>query len=121
MNKACEQPRWNCFWFDMPDKETKSQNVGNVLAGDLASWESEGGAPQAALRANGAAQVSRSEAEEHILQCLGAAVIAQWNALPTRVQRHVFDHAVSMGDPRHTTQVKEQIARFLHNHKDDIR
>jgi hypothetical protein len=105
----------------MTDTNTTSRKASNQLDGALAGWETKGGAPQAAWRADDAAQVSLSLAEERILQCLGAAVIAQWNDLPTRVQRRVFDHAVSLGDPRHTRQVKEQIARFLHDHKDDTR
>ena len=52
-----------------------------------------------------------------ILQCLGAAVIAQWTELPTDVQKTLFEHAVSSGDPRHSNHLREQIARFLHNHK----
>lgn len=105
----------------LTNTNTTSRNASNQLAGALAGWESEGGAPQAASRADDAEPISLSEAEERILQCLGAAVIAQWNDLPTGVQRRVFDHAVSLSDPSHTRQVKEQIARFLHNHKDDTR
>ena len=58
------------------------------------------------------------EEEEHILQCLGAAVVTRWNDLPTEVQRELFASAVSVSEPLHTTELKEQIARFLHNHKD---
>lgn len=47
------------------------------------------------------------------------AVIVQWNHLPTEIQRQLFQHAVSIGEPRHASQLKEEIARFLHNHKDD--
>jgi hypothetical protein len=50
-----------------------------------------------------------------------ATVLVQWNDLPTRIQRQLFDKAASTGEPRYTTQLKEQIARFLHNHKDDTR
>jgi hypothetical protein len=35
--------------------------------------------------------------EEHVLRCLGAAVIMQWNALPTTLQREIFDTAGSVG------------------------
>ena len=62
-----------------------------------------------------------SEGEERILQCLGAAVLLQWNDLPTRIQRQLFEHAVAMGEAGQTAQLKEQIARFLHKHKDDER
>jgi hypothetical protein len=29
--------------------------------------------------------------EEHILRCLGAAVIIQWNNIPKKLQRELFD------------------------------
>ena len=35
--------------------------------------------------------------EEHVLRCLGAAVIMQWNALPKSMQREIFDTAASVG------------------------
>jgi hypothetical protein len=59
-----------------------------------------------------------AEIEEHILRCLGAAVIMQWNTIPTKLQRDLFDTAGSLGDVLQTTALRGQIARFLHNHKD---
>ena len=56
--------------------------------------------------------------EEHILRCLGAAVIMQWDAIPTKLQRELFDTAGSLGDVRQTTELRGQIARFLHDYKD---
>jgi hypothetical protein len=77
----------------------------------------------------GAAEVADKEAalrtaaqiEEHILRCLGAAVIMQWNTIPTKLQRELFDTAGSVGDLLSTAQLRGQIARFLHEHKDDER
>jgi hypothetical protein len=60
----------------------------------------------------------RTEAD-HILACLGAAVIMRWNTLPNKIQRELFEHAGSIGDVPETTELKGQIARFLHHHKDD--
>jgi hypothetical protein len=62
--------------------------------------------------------------EERILRCLGAAVIMQWNTLPTKLQKELFDNASSVAalleaGAVETGAVKGQIARFLHNHKDD--
>jgi hypothetical protein len=54
----------------------------------------------------------------HILACLGAAVIMQWNTLPTKLQKELFDNASSMGELLQTDALKKQIACFLHNHKD---
>ena len=60
-----------------------------------------------------------AEIEEHILRCLGAAVIMQWNTIPTKLQRELFDTAGSLGDVARTTILRGQIARFLHDHKDE--
>ena len=60
-----------------------------------------------------------ADIEEHILRCLGAAVIMQWNAIPTKLQRELFDTAGSLGDVLKTPALRGQIARFLHDHKDD--
>jgi len=57
--------------------------------------------------------------EEHVLRCLGASVIMQWNTIPTKLQRELFDTAGSMGELLATAELRGQIARFLHKHKDD--
>jgi hypothetical protein len=60
-----------------------------------------------------------ADEEEKILKCLGAAVLMRWNTVPTKLQRELFDCASTIGDLQQTTSLKGQIARFLHNHKDD--
>jgi len=60
-----------------------------------------------------------AEIEERILRCLGAAVIMQWNTIPTKLQRELFDTAGSMGDVLKSAVLRAQIARFLHRHKDN--
>jgi hypothetical protein len=45
-------------------------------------------------RSHGAALAAE---EEHVLRCLGAAIIMQWNSLPTTLQREIFDTAGSVG------------------------
>jgi hypothetical protein len=59
------------------------------------------------------------EIEEHILRCLGAAVIMQWNTIPTKLKRELFDTAGSLGDVLQTAALRGRIARFLHDHKDE--
>jgi len=67
-----------------------------------------------------AVKVDQASAEdEKILECLGAAVIMRWGTLPTKIQRELFEHATSLADLAQTAPLKGQIARFLHNHKDD--
>ena len=58
-----------------------------------------------------------ADEEEHVLRCLGAAIIMQWNALPTTLQREIFDTAGSVGKLLETAALRGQIARFLHKHK----
>jgi len=65
-------------------------------------------------RSNG---VTLAEEEEHVLRCLGAALIMQWNTLPTKLRRELFDNASSMGELLETSALRGQIARFLHKHK----
>jgi len=67
-------------------------------------------------RSRGAALAAE---EEHVLRCLGAAIIMQWNALPTTLQREIFDTAGSVGKLLYTAALRGQIARFLHKHKND--
>jgi hypothetical protein len=52
--------------------------------------------------------------EEHMLRCLGAALIMQWGTLPQKLQRELFDNAGAMGDLVKTASLRGQIARFLH-------
>ena len=58
------------------------------------------------------------DAERRVLECLGAALVSEWNDLPTDVQRRLFEYAAS-GKSHDAAQLKARIARFLHNHKDD--
>lgn len=60
-----------------------------------------------------------AEQEEHVLRCLGAALIMQWNTLPTKLRRELFDNAGTMGELLDTASLRGQIARFLHKHKDE--
>lgn len=82
------------------------------LAKALGRWDNEGGAsPQA--------QHVLKNDEERILRCLGAAVIMGWNNLPTEIQRQLFEGATSISDPAAQFQLKQLVAQFLHDHKDD--
>jgi hypothetical protein len=65
------------------------------------------------------ARTTVAETEERVLRCLGAAVIMQWNTIPTKLQRELFDTAGSMGDVLTSAVLRAQIARFLHRHKDE--
>lgn len=76
-------------------------------------------APQPEAAAKPVDSRTVAEVEEHVLRCLGAAVIMQWNTIPTKLQRELFDTAGSLGDVLQTAALRGQIARFLHDHKDE--
>jgi hypothetical protein len=63
--------------------------------------------------------VTLAAEEERVLRCLGASVIMQWNTIPRKLQRELFDTAGSMGELLDTAELRGQVARFLHKHKDD--
>jgi hypothetical protein len=75
--------------------------------------------PQDEVAGKSASRRTVAEIEEHILRCLGTAVIMQWNTIPTKLQRELFDTAGSLGDVLQTAALRGQIARFLHDHKDE--
>jgi hypothetical protein len=99
----------------------------------IARWDNEGGVSASSRKKPGADVSKEAPAlltggqkddqafadEEQILGCLGAAVIMRWGTLPTKIQRELFEHATSLADLAQTTELKGQIARFLHNHKND--
>ena len=64
--------------------------------------------------------VPLAQEEEHILRCLGAALIMQWGTLPRKLQRELFDNAGAMGDLVGTASLRGQIARFLHKNNSDL-
>ena len=80
---------------------------------------SQGIPPQDGDAEKRTARETVAENEERILRCLGAAVIMQWNTIPTKLQRELFDTAGSMGEVLKSAALRGQIARFLHKHKDE--
>ena len=89
------------------------------LAKAIGRWESEGGTKESPIGSELGQDIALQAIEERILRCLGAAVILQWNDLPTVIQRSLFDDAAAMSDPERRFRLKQQIARFLHEHKND--
>ena len=103
-------------------------------AAAIARWDDDGGA-SVSPRSDSGGKVSNDMSskplaaglkvdqafgeDKKILECLGAAVILRWGSLPTKIQRELFDQVTSLADGARTTPPKGQIARFLHNHKDD--
>jgi hypothetical protein len=73
---------------------------------------------RSSTKADSTADKTLPAEEEHILRCLGAALIMQWNTLPRKLQRELFDTASTMGELANTAALRGQIARFLHKHKE---
>jgi hypothetical protein len=87
---------------------------------DNEAWLSDNFDKMVHVRAEGRpSRITLAAEEERVLRCLGAAVIMQWNTLPAKLQRELFDTAGSMGELLDTAALRGQIARFLHKHKDD--
>lgn len=80
----------------------------------LSRWEGEGGA----LAPGGTAD-SIDESELRILARLGAALIEKWGELPPALQHYVIQRARTLGGPGDHARVKEELARFLHEHRSE--
>ena len=96
-----------------PTPPTSRDSVANAID----RWDEEGGAPAVSWPL----LYEPSElldVERRVLECLGAALVCEWNDLHTDVQRRLFEHAAS-GKSHDAALLKARIARFLHNHKDD--
>ena len=80
----------------------------------LARWEGEGGGLGRAAQAAD----SLDEAELRILTRLGAALLGEWNTIPTDLQRAIFIRASTPHGSGDGARLKSEIARFLHDHKE---
>src|SRR5215210_2181310 len=49
--------------------------------------------------------------QENILHCLGAAVILNWNTIPTKLQRALFEAANSIQDSGRTAPLNDVLAQ----------
>ncbi len=94
----------------MADAKTEAERQ---RAKALARWEGEGGALGASSKLT-----SLDEAELQILSRLGAALLSEWNTLPTELQRSIFTRASTLHAATDGFRIKAEIARFLHEHKD---
>jgi hypothetical protein len=89
---------------------------GESVANALDRWNEDGGAA-ATLWPLPYGTTDLLDVERRVLECLGAALVSEWNGLPTDLQRRLFEHA-ALGASGDTAQLKSRIARFLHDHKD---
>ena len=57
--------------------------------------------------------------QENVLRSLGAAVILKWNTIPQKLQRALFEAASSIENSERKAPLKDVLAQFLHDHKND--
>lgn len=79
----------------------------------IARWESEGGA----LAQTGVPD-SLDDSELRILARLGAALLDEWQQLPSGLQHALAVRAAKLGAPGDHARVRENLARFLRDHRD---
>jgi hypothetical protein len=95
-------------------------NTGRTVDGQ-SETERRKGIERARRAAEHAEQQEAGNAEqENILRCLGAAVILNWNTIPTKLQRALFE-AASTIQGAEAAPLREVLAQFLHDHKNDAR
>lgn len=87
----------------------------------LDEWEAEGGAPIGAARTGENDAASQPPLDRLLLERLGAALVTEWSNLPVRLQRTVYERAVSVSSPSARPAMRRQMARFLHDHKSRAR
>jgi hypothetical protein len=73
-----------------PTQPTSGEGVANALD----RWDAEGGAPAVSWPLPYETG-DLLDAERRVLECLGAALVSEWNGLPTDVRRRLFEHAAS--------------------------
>jgi len=78
----------------MVKKKGRRPTSGEEMATALDRWDEEGGAQELAWPLPYEASDLR-DVERRVLECLGAALVSEWNDLPTDVQRRLFEHAAS--------------------------
>ena len=104
----------------MPENRIPADKSSPRMNDALDRWDDEGGsAASLGSDALAASLETLSRSERQILQYLGAAVVSEWNELPTDVQRTLFKHASAEGRTSDAGELRARIARFLHDHKDD--
>jgi hypothetical protein len=103
------------YQYSNMSKDKQKTDAGDETA--LREWEAEGGS--LGFESWRRKHIGLGEQEQYVLCCLGGAVLMQWKELPTNIQRALFERAASLSKEDQTLALREQIARFLHNHKDD--
>lgn len=101
--------------MEMATKQSQRAKAAKQKAIALARWDEEGGAP--AMPSPLCYEVrGLPDAERRVLECLGAALVEEWNNLPIDIQRTIFQRASAdnIYDP---AELRSRVARFLRDHE----
>ena len=63
--------------------------------------------------------LSLDGSDQEVIEALGAGVLMLWNDLPQNIQHQIFERATQVLTSDHSMKVREELALFLHDHKDD--
>jgi hypothetical protein len=64
--------------------------------------------------------IGLTDDEDHgVILSLGSALVLMWEEIPQDLQRKLFDVAADVMVSDRSSRLREQLARFLHDHKDD--
>jgi hypothetical protein len=80
----------------------------------LARWEGEGGALAPTTHAR-----SIDDTALRILARLGAALLDEWNEIPTTSQREIIRRARTLGASADHARIQDMLTRFLASHQND--
>jgi hypothetical protein len=85
----------------------------------LHRWDEDGGAAAVAGSLSyqpAGLPAGLEDGERRILECLGAALVGEWNELTADLQRKLFERATA-GKPARGSDLRARIAQFLHDRK----
>lgn len=97
---------------------TLADNLAWLAANPGKTVAAEPNADHRKRKENPAAQPEPDIEQENILRCLGAAVILNWNTIPTKLQRALFEVAATIQGTE-PAPLRGVLAQFLHDHKND--
>jgi hypothetical protein len=98
----------------MAATKDRQQIEAELRARALARWEGEGGA-----LAPTAASGSIDDSEMRILARLGAALLEAWSDVSPATQQRIVRRARTLGGAADHARIKEQLARFLDQHRSE--
>ena len=87
------------------------------LPPDVAANADRAMVPEEGVPAGGSGAPFLSAADRLLLQCLGTALVNEWNNLSMPLRRVLYARAVERAGSGPDTTLKRRMARFLHDHK----